>query len=49
MTGAEASYSNSDKQEFPRKQAEALAAELRASISGEVRFDDGTRALDGDR
>jgi FAD/FMN-containing dehydrogenase/Fe-S oxidoreductase len=45
MAGAEASYSNSDKQEFPRKQAEALAAELRASISGEVRFDDGTRAL----
>jgi FAD/FMN-containing dehydrogenase/Fe-S oxidoreductase len=45
MAGAEPSYSNSDKQEFPRKQAEALAAELRASIAGEVRFDDGTRAL----
>src|SRR5215467_10033690 len=45
MAGAETSHSNSDKQEFPRKQAEALAAELRASIAGEVRFDDGTRAL----
>jgi FAD/FMN-containing dehydrogenase/Fe-S oxidoreductase len=32
-------------QEFPRQQAEALAAELRASIAGEVRFDDGYRAL----
>src|SRR6195256_653789 len=28
-----------------RHQAEALAAELRAAITGEVRFDDGTRAL----
>jgi len=31
--------------DFPRAQAEALAAELRAAITGEVRFDDGTRAL----
>src|SRR5215469_12392255 len=45
MAGAEALGHTSDKQDFPRKQAEALAAELRASIAGEVRFDDGTRAL----
>jgi len=31
--------------DFPGSQAEALAAELRATITGEVRFDDGTRAL----
>ena len=31
--------------DFPRASADALAAELRAAISGEVRFDDGTRAL----
>src|SRR5262245_42050165 len=30
--------------EFPRNQAEALAADLRNAISGEVRFDDGYRA-----
>src|SRR5215469_3090993 len=30
---------------FPRDRAEALAAELRAAIAGEVRFDDGYRAL----
>ncbi|PYP92708.1 MAG: FAD-binding oxidoreductase [Candidatus Angelobacter sp. Gp1-AA117] len=30
---------------FPRDRAEALATELRNSISGEVRFDDGSRAL----
>jgi FAD/FMN-containing dehydrogenase/Fe-S oxidoreductase len=34
-----------EHEEFPRQQAEALAAELRASIAGEVRFDDGYRAL----
>src|SRR5512142_2489275 len=28
-----------------RSQADALAADLRATITGEVRFDDGTRAL----
>jgi len=32
-------------QDFPRAGAEALAADLRAAITGEVRFDDGTRAL----
>src|SRR5712671_2380723 len=32
-------------QDFPRAQADALAAELRSTITGEVRFDDGTRAL----
>jgi FAD/FMN-containing dehydrogenase/Fe-S oxidoreductase len=31
--------------DFPRDRAEALAAELRATTSGEVRFDDGYRAL----
>jgi FAD/FMN-containing dehydrogenase/Fe-S oxidoreductase len=31
--------------DFPRSRAEALAAELRATITGEVRFDDGYRAL----
>ena len=31
--------------EFPRAAADALAAELRSAITGEVRFDDGTRAL----
>src|SRR6476661_10575376 len=31
--------------EEARYQADVLAAELRASITGEVRFDDGTRAL----
>src|SRR5215469_15680759 len=30
---------------FPRPRAEALAAELRSTIAGEVRFDDGYRAL----
>ena len=30
---------------FPRDRADALAAELRRSINGEVRFDDGSRAL----
>jgi FAD/FMN-containing dehydrogenase/Fe-S oxidoreductase len=34
-----------EPQDFPRQQADALAAELRASIAGEVRFDDGYRAL----
>jgi len=33
------------QKDFPRVQSDALAAELRATISGEVRFDDGTRAL----
>src|SRR5215471_9491144 len=32
-------------QEFPRDRGELLAAELRAAITGEVRFDAGTRAL----
>ncbi len=32
-------------QDFPRNRADALAAELRAAITGEVRFDDGSRAL----
>src|SRR5262245_9383852 len=36
---------NSDHKDFPRARAEALAAELRAAIKGEVRFDDGTRSL----
>lgn len=31
--------------DFPRSQADSLAADLRATITGEVRFDDGTRAL----
>src|SRR5215467_3346972 len=31
--------------QFPRERAEALEADLRAAITGEVRFDDGTRAL----
>src|SRR5437660_9707357 len=31
--------------ELPAVGAEALAAELRAQIRGEVRFDDGSRAL----
>jgi FAD/FMN-containing dehydrogenase/Fe-S oxidoreductase len=30
---------------FPRSRSEALASELGAAITGEVRFDDGTRAL----
>src|SRR5215469_16318574 len=30
---------------FPRNRADALADELRSTISGEVRFDDGYRAL----
>ncbi|HEY6969184.1 MAG TPA: FAD-binding and (Fe-S)-binding domain-containing protein [Candidatus Angelobacter sp.] len=30
---------------FPRDQAEALAEDLRLNIAGEVRFDDGSRAL----
>lgn len=30
---------------FPRSRAEALAAELRGTIAGEVRFDEGSRAL----
>src|SRR5215470_11781547 len=34
-----------EPQDFPRQQADALAADLRASISGEVRFDDAYRAL----
>jgi FAD/FMN-containing dehydrogenase/Fe-S oxidoreductase len=32
-------------QDFPRSSADLLAAELRATITGEVRFDEGTRAL----
>src|SRR5882672_3776028 len=32
-------------QDYPRNRADALAAELRSTISGEVRFDEGTRAL----
>jgi FAD/FMN-containing dehydrogenase/Fe-S oxidoreductase len=36
---------DSRAKDFPRASADALAAELRAAISGEVRFDDGTRAL----
>jgi FAD/FMN-containing dehydrogenase/Fe-S oxidoreductase len=32
-------------QEFPRDRAELLAAELRATVAGEIRFDEGTRAL----
>jgi FAD/FMN-containing dehydrogenase/Fe-S oxidoreductase len=34
-----------NQKDFPRAQADALAADLRAAITGEVRFDDGTRAL----
>ncbi|HKD45511.1 MAG TPA: FAD-linked oxidase C-terminal domain-containing protein [Candidatus Angelobacter sp.] len=34
-----------DIEEFPSDRAQALAAELRAAITGEVRFDAGTRAL----
>src|SRR5215470_7460295 len=34
-----------EPQDFPRQRADALAAELRASIAGEVRFDDGYRSL----
>jgi FAD/FMN-containing dehydrogenase/Fe-S oxidoreductase len=33
------------QKDFPRAAADALAADLRAAITGEVRFDDGTRAL----
>ena len=36
---------DSRAKDFPRASADALAAELRAAITGEVRFDDGTRAL----
>ena len=32
-------------QEFPRERANALAQELRRTITGEVRFDEGSRAL----
>jgi FAD/FMN-containing dehydrogenase/Fe-S oxidoreductase len=35
----------SQDDKFPRNRAEALANDLRASISGEVRFDEGSRAL----
>jgi FAD/FMN-containing dehydrogenase/Fe-S oxidoreductase len=35
----------SDPRDFPRQEADALAAELRYSITGEVHFDDGYRAL----
>jgi FAD/FMN-containing dehydrogenase/Fe-S oxidoreductase len=35
----------STQHDFPRAQADALAADLRSTITGEVRFDDGTRAL----
>ncbi|HLW51921.1 MAG TPA: FAD-binding and (Fe-S)-binding domain-containing protein [Candidatus Angelobacter sp.] len=35
----------SNAREFPRDRAQTLAAELRAAVTGEVRFDDGTRAL----
>ena len=31
--------------DYPRARADALAAELRSAIAGEVRFDDGSRAL----
>ena len=31
--------------EYPSERASALAADLRRRIRGEVRFDDGTRAL----
>jgi len=34
-----------EPQPFSRNQAEALATELRSAIAGEVRFDDGYRAL----
>lgn len=43
MTGRGNNLKNA--QEFPRTRAESLASELRAAISGEVRFDDGSRAL----
>src|SRR5258708_32222281 len=33
------------QKDFPRVQSDALAAELLATITGEVRFDDGSRAL----
>jgi FAD/FMN-containing dehydrogenase/Fe-S oxidoreductase len=36
---------SASQKDFPRVQADALAADLRAAITGEVRFDDGTRAL----
>jgi FAD/FMN-containing dehydrogenase/Fe-S oxidoreductase len=36
---------SSENKEFPRDRAPALAVELRAAITGEVRFDDGARAL----
>jgi FAD/FMN-containing dehydrogenase len=35
----------SGAENFPRSRADALAAELRANITGEVRFDNGSRAL----
>src|SRR5262245_5887954 len=34
-----------ERQDFPRDQADALARELGSAISGEVRFEDGYRAL----
>src|SRR5215813_7124881 len=37
--------SSRTQSDFPRTRAHALAADLRAAISGEVRFDDGYRAL----
>jgi FAD/FMN-containing dehydrogenase/Fe-S oxidoreductase len=36
---------SSEQKDFPRTRADSLAAELRTAITGEVRFDDGTRAL----
>src|SRR5262245_5412156 len=36
---------NRERQDFPRDQADALARELSSTIGGEVRFDDGYRAL----
>ena len=45
MTIAATPDPRSDNQEFPRSQALALAQELRGAVTGEVRFDDGTRAL----
>ena len=37
--------SATSQKDFSRAAADALAADLRAAITGEVRFDDGTRAL----
>jgi FAD/FMN-containing dehydrogenase/Fe-S oxidoreductase len=45
MARVAAPEGKTDNREFPGDRAQALAAEIRAAISGEVHFDDGYRAL----